>query len=325
MAAEATATATPTAQVKKEEASGKRKKLIRPRGKRGGVKHHKKGAAAAAGATATAVGVAAAAKKAKSQAGKKDKEAKTEHSLRIAKFHTLEKELARTTDPEERARIENEQQQLGGLAAYQEDSLRGGDKLKGGESGKWCAEQLAPLFPQHSTRPVRLLDVGAIAGTSYDKFPWVHVTSIDLNPRSDKVTKSDFFHYPKPAQPEDRFDVVALSLVINFVGDLKKRGEMLLHAHNYLKPSGYLYLVLPLPCLTNSRYLNHEHLTTILSSCGYDIVVQNDSKRLTRWLLKRKTKKNAAKWDGKVYKKRELLGGANRNNFAICLGTEEQK
>lgn len=99
---------------------------------------------------------------------------------------------------------------------------------------------------------MRLLDVGAIAGTSYDKFPWCKVSSIDLNPRATHVAKFDFFDLPEPVfgtGQEDQanaaweadaeidedgtpklwkgqYDVVCLSLVINFVGDLKARGEL---------------------------------------------------------------------------------------------------
>ncbi|EPQ29754.1 uncharacterized protein PFL1_02973 [Pseudozyma flocculosa PF-1] len=304
-------------------ADGK-KKLIRQRGKRGGAKNNKKTSSSTSDAvrankagkpTKDAEVKADAAKKVKKD---KNSDAPSEHSLRIARYHTLEKELARTTDPAEQARIKAEQEQLGGLEAYQEDSLKGGDRLKGGESGKWCAEQVEKL---RGKKAMRVLDVGAIAGTSYDKFPWIKATSIDLNPRSERVQKCDFFDLPKPANEEEKFEMVALSLVINFVGDLKKRGEMLLHAHHYLRPGGYLYLVLPLPCLTNSRYLTHDHLRSIVSSAGYDVVVQDDSKRLTRWLLKRK-KSPRNKWDRTVYRKKELVGGAYRNNFAICMGDD---
>ena len=104
----------------------------------------------------------------------------------------------------------------------------------------------------------RILDVGAIAGTAYAKFPWVSDTPIDLNPRSARVIRADFFQFPAPDMDEEqaqkaeeafllkqaekeeeeereemqmegrwrgKYDVVALSLVVNFVGDLRERGE----------------------------------------------------------------------------------------------------
>jgi 25S rRNA (adenine2142-N1)-methyltransferase len=71
---------------------------------------------------------------------------------------------------------------------------------------------------------MRLLDVGAISGTSYTKFPWIETTSIDLNPRDPSVLKYDFFDFPIPKTEEEKYDCVGLSLVINFIGDLKRRG-----------------------------------------------------------------------------------------------------
>lgn len=63
--------------------------------------------------------------------------------------------------------------------------------------------------------------MGAISGTSYEKFPWIKTTSIDLNPQDpSKVSKYDFMKFPIP---EEKFDVIGLSLVLNFVGDLKQR------------------------------------------------------------------------------------------------------
>lgn len=90
---------------------------------------------------------------------------------------------------------------------------------------------------------------------------------------------------------------------------------MLLHAHNYLVPGGFVYLVLPLACVCNSRYMTHAHLREILSSAGYGVVRQEDSKRLTRWLLRQEF----PGWDGRVFKKKELVRGTTLNNFCIVL------
>lgn len=180
---------------------------------------------------------------------------------------------------------------------------------------------------------LRLLDVGALSGTSYTAYPWIDVTSIDINPRSDEVIRSDFFDFPIPSgtASEPKYDVVCLSLVINFIGDLSKRGEALLRAHRYLVPAGWLYLVLPLACVTNSRYLTHERLQAILESCGWDIRRQEDSARLTRWLCQRKqgperkskkskSDRSVQEWDGVVWKKEEVRVSKTANNFCIKVG-----
>ena len=96
-------------------------------------------------------------------------------------------------------------------------------------------------------------------------------------------------------------------------------GDILLHAHSYLKPAGYLYLVLPLPCLTNSRYMTHERLEGILATTGWAKAKQHDSAKLTYWLLKR----SEGERDGKVWKKEEVRKGVRRNNFCIVVGAKE--
>ena len=70
---------------------------------------------------------------------------------------------------------------------------------------------------------LRLLDVGAIGGTSYNDWKWIEATSIDLNPQAKHVQKYDFFDFPLPGKDDKLYDVVGLSLVLNFVGDLRKR------------------------------------------------------------------------------------------------------
>ena len=67
-----------------------------------------------------------------------------------------------------------EQQALGGLEVYQNQSTTGGAVLRGGESSKWCAKILMELWP--FSRRIQLLDVGAIAGTAYAK--WKHKLSL---------------------------------------------------------------------------------------------------------------------------------------------------
>lgn len=68
------------------------------------------------------------------------------HALAIAHWHALEKELARAdTTQQRKEEIKKEQEALGGLKAYQDASLQGGDKQKGGETGKWCAEALMSI------------------------------------------------------------------------------------------------------------------------------------------------------------------------------------
>ncbi|KAK4049047.1 25S rRNA (adenine2142-N1)-methyltransferase [Microbotryomycetes sp. JL201] len=276
----------------------------------------------------------------------RDDESRAAKVKLIREFHTIEKQLASPAlvDPAERQRLINRQQELGGLRAYQGASVHGGDKARGGETGKWCVKQLKELkvglpsssiasdskgkqkaveptinadgtktWPKQQRDKLRLLDVGAINGTSYSGYKWIETTSIDLNSGSDNVIQCDFFEFPVP---ERKFDVVGLSLVVNFEGSLTKRAEMLVHAHRYLKPEGLLYLVLPLPCLTNSRYTSHERLEQILKSTGWKPVRKHDSAKLTYWLCQRTVA------DGQTCKRDQVRSGVQRNNFCIIVDEE---
>lgn len=110
-----------------------------------------------------------------------------------------------------------------------------------------------------------------------------------------------------------------------------KTGRMLLLPHLHLRPASLLFLVLPLPCLTNSRYLNHARLEAILKSTGWEKTRQRDTAKLSFWLLQSRGLTAAqeirdhslgpewAYWDGTFYKKEELRKGSSRNNFTIVI------
>lgn len=66
----------------------------------------------------------------------------------ITEYHALEKRLAATKDPLEKRLIVNRQEEMGGLEAYQACSVHGGDKIRGGESGKWCVGALKEVDPK---------------------------------------------------------------------------------------------------------------------------------------------------------------------------------
>lgn len=70
---------------------------------------------------------------------------RSEKAAIITEYHALEKQLASCSDPLEKRMLLARQMEIGGLQAYQEASLHGGDKKRGGESGKWCVTQLKEL------------------------------------------------------------------------------------------------------------------------------------------------------------------------------------
>lgn len=68
-----------------------------------------------------------------------------------------------------------------------------------------------------------MLDVGAISPNNYHKeSSWIETVAIDLNPQAEGITKADFLTY----ETDTKFNIVCLSLVLNFLGDPKDRGSL---------------------------------------------------------------------------------------------------
>ncbi|KAJ3366580.1 hypothetical protein HDU91_001773 [Kappamyces sp. JEL0680] len=239
----------------------------------------------------------------------------------ISTFHTLTKELEKKRqagDVEEVQSIERKIKEIGGLQTYQIASLSGGSKDKGwGGSGRWLLQQLVqhPLAQLGSGERLRMLDVGAITGEVYTKAKQLDVTSIDLNSQSPRVVQQDFFHRPLPHDDGERFHILGLSLVINFVTEPLMRGKMLELTRHHLLLQGYLYIVLPLPCVVNSRYLTHESFLKMLDSLGYGLVVHHHSQKLAYYLFRLLSRAPTAE----SFPKKEVASGAKRNNFCIAF------
>ena len=117
-------------------------------------------------------------------------EPRAPHADRIRIFHTLTKQLAREPDPIERSRLQAELDKLGGLATYQQSSLHGADRQRGGaDTARWLVDALTELGVHE---PIRMLDVGAIDGKAYARWEQrLHVTSIDLHPAAFRVLRLD--------------------------------------------------------------------------------------------------------------------------------------
>jgi 25S rRNA (adenine2142-N1)-methyltransferase len=131
---------------------------------------------------------------------------------------------------------------------------------------------------------------------------------------------------PLPQDENDQFDIISLSLVLNYVPNPAGRGEMLVRTLKFLRawqyPEGLthffpsLFLVLPAPCVTNSRYLDEMKLEALMESLGY----MNSKKKLSNKLVYYLWRMISPVTKGKVgLKKEEIRSGKSRNNFAIVL------
>ena len=178
----------------------------------------------------------------------------------------------------------------------------------------------------------RMLEVGALrTDNTCSKNGAFEMKRIDLHSQHSDIEEQDFMDLPFPTTEdldEEGFDIVSLSLVVNFVGDPAQRGEMLKRVKGFLRPCSRdgdemreffpaLFLVLPAPCVTNSRYLDEEKLKSILEILGYTMAKRKLSSKLVYYLWRYE---GSVTENAKVFKKEEIRSGRSRNNFAIVLG-----
>ncbi|KAI9052237.1 hypothetical protein LZ554_003594 [Drepanopeziza brunnea f. sp. 'monogermtubi'] len=254
----------------------------------------------------------------------------------IRTHHTLEKQKAKALadgDDAKAAVIAKQIESRGGIQSYQKASLTGQTNERGGDSSKilmeWLEKPVAALLKDQAAKgqPARLLEVGALSvGNACSRSKLFEVERIDLNSQAEGIKQQDFMERPIPLEDQDRFDVISLSLVLNYVPDPAGRGEMLLRTLRFLRavtpseglegifPS--LFLVLPAPCVVNSRYLDEAKLETIMKSLGYVQVNKKLSNKLVYYLWRMNSVKPVRTIP---FKKEELRPGGARNNFAIVL------
>jgi 25S rRNA (adenine2142-N1)-methyltransferase len=253
----------------------------------------------------------------------------------IRTHHNLEKERAKALaagDDAKAAALAKAIEIQGGIESYQLASLLGQTNERGGDSSRILMEWLEPVVPalkKMSTEvsSVRMLEIGALSVTNAcSKSRLFDMERIDLNSQADGITQQDFMERPLPRGKQEQFDIISLSLVLNYVPDPIGRGQMLLRTLKFLRTGEYagelhdflpsLFLVLPAPCVTNSRYMDEKRLKTIMESLGYVNVRKKLSSKLVYylWRVESSTPKRTV-----TSKKEEIRSGKSRNNFAIVL------
>lgn len=219
---------------------------------------------------------------------------------------------------------------LGGITKYQQASLQGQREDRGGDSSRVLMEWLKPVVSDLKSRPLRMLEVGALStNNACSKSGCFEIERIDLNSQGEGILQQDFMERQQPKNEEGRFDIISLSLVLNYVPDYRQRGNMLLRTLDFLRlptvsnptldssfPS--LFLVLPEPCISNSRYLDEKRLEDIMRSLGYEKAKSKATRRLVYYLWKRTRDMPAFIPD---YLKKEIHRGSSKNNFSIVLQT----
>jgi len=192
----------------------------------------------------------------------------------ISKYHAKLNE-AKSDDSGSRDGIIGE---LGGFEAYQAASLYG---TKHGDTSKWFLKEF-----KHHRNPgkiYRLLDVGALAHNYAACGSWCQPMGIDLRPLIPGIQRANFLDW----QPAEAFDIICLSLVLNFVGDPRQRGRMLRKAWENLCGDGFLFVVLPRSCIDHSRFVTLDYFVGLMSFIGFEMLKQHSSRKLSYFLLRK--------------------------------------
>ncbi|KZV94060.1 hypothetical protein EXIGLDRAFT_673417 [Exidia glandulosa HHB12029] len=248
----------------------------------------------------------------------------------IRRFHVLLKRKAQleraalSQDAAELSAVQTELDGMGGLAAYQHMSNIGQGSDRGGGSEKVLIDWLRKrdLHRGRDIDKFKLLEVGALRPDNYASCSsWMDVEPIDLHARVPGVREQDFLLLDE-GENDQAWDAISLSLVLNFVPDANDRGRMLMMCRNFLKSNGLLFVALPLPCVTNSRYLTIDHFKLFTSYIGLRCLEEQwkAGRKMAYFLLERVEDPLRSSAELSLFtKKRELLKGANRNNFCILL------
>lgn len=215
------------------------------------------------------------------------------------------------------AKIEEEMEKLGGLEVYQKASLLGQDQTRGGDSSHVLLKWLKNEGNEVEAEEKRLLEVGCLSVSNAISKSSVFETidRIDLRSNDPLIVQQDFLKRPLPKGPEDKYHVISLSLVLNFVPVNADRGKMLQLTTQFLLPQGLLFFVLPKACVENSRYLDGELFDDIMTSLGYVKLEETTTDKLIYQLWR--CHQDKAKY--KKFGKNEVRSGSSRNNFCITL------
>lgn len=253
----------------------------------------------------------------------------------IRSHHQLNKQLASVENAgnrEEADEIRKRIEQLGGLKSYQQASIQGQANDRGGDSSAVLMEWLKPLTSVvgKDKSKLRLLEVGALSTrNACSRSGCFDVERIDLNSQAEGIKQQDFMARSIPSPDGERFDVISLSLVLNYVPSPEGRGDMLKRTCEFLSIRNEhtysmdqqstlpaLFLVLPAPCIVNSRYMSEERLASLMESLGYALLRSKQTSKLVfyLWQLKARPGSRRAK-----FSKKQVNPGINRNNFSIVL------
>ena len=257
----------------------------------------------------------------------------------IRTHHTLQKEHAiavkdgnaKTAEALARAIEQN-----GGIKMYQAASKQGQAKDRGGDSSKllveWLQESQVIDVKTRDRKvsgkpPLRCLEVGALSTKNeISRYTTtIDMYRIDLNSQGPGIEKQDFMERPLPSQEDEYFDIISLSLVLNYVPDAIGRGEMLKRITKFLRQSVAIpnestsilpafFFVLPLPCIKNSRYFDETVLLRIMQNLGFTMKYNKHTTKLCYYLFTLTNEPKPVRTQ-----KKKIRDKPTMNNFSIVV------
>jgi 25S rRNA (adenine2142-N1)-methyltransferase len=98
----------------------------------------------------------------------------------------------------------------------------------------------------------------------------------------------------------------------------------LIHQQLRPEPTSLLFLVLPLPCVVNSRYLSVSHLQELMAVVGFELVKERwkNGGKVGYWLWAWREPR-IGKVRKRFERKQVLVDGPKKNNFSITLPSSE--
>lgn len=173
---------------------------------------------------------------------------------------------------------------------------------------------------------------------------------MDLHSRHPSILEQDFLTLDEQANAS-KWDLISLSLVVNFVPKADDRGDystrITRSTHAVPRPNAPLgtqvsrtqrkalsrctsirclgrvlqshLRQLPLPCVNNSRYMDFDHLRSLMRVIGFEQLKERwrPAGKMAYWLYVKVEPMPQAK--AEPFRKKIVLKQGNRNNFCILL------
>ena len=248
--------------------------------------------------------------------------------------------------------IDKQLDEMGGREEYQRASQLSTSFFS---TSKWVLGSLSrrgwlhgislPGESKKKRRETRLLEVGAINTELLDaadeKYEWttpsgeiqtrskyrLNVRAIDIHSMEERIEEIDFLELPFTSEnPNERYDVIVCSMVLNCVTSSEKRGIMLARLYHHIRPGGLLFLTIPKFCLTKSAFLTPSTFLEMLGSTGvgFSVLETKSSPKVSFFVCRRpqefRTEQLKQIWKKQIIRNR---GKKHPNQFSVVLDENE--